>query len=249
MQLTFYCCPVTLLRGITCKSECLTVIQSSYLLCASTFREQTTLPSLPISSHRWQTQWPLFTTRSSTRTTTTKPDLSPTTSCGTYGEPSCRAWAGTAVTMTWTCISTSQSPTVCFFSSRNPRVTHAVTSVLLSTTTEQAWLSVLIIDALHQGRGMGRELLNAAMLDFEFMETETVGLDAPAERKVVFKRRGFVDSPVGTVNITTWRLTSQQSILPERDKKQSRMVSISAVPCELLALHEHRCTGFHRPMF
>lgn len=63
------------------------------------------------------------------------------------------------------------------------------------------WLSFFIVDAEHRRKRMGAELFKWAMADFERHGTNIVGLDGVAEQKATYERRGYVDSPLGTIKL------------------------------------------------
>jgi len=88
--------------------------------------------------------------------------------------------------------------------------------VAVINANKTGWLSLFVIGEEHRGKGMGSKLFKAAMQDFREHGTEIMGLDGVAEQKATYERRGFVDSPLGTVRIMTRPLVDKVP-LPTRD--------------------------------
>ncbi|KAK3677882.1 hypothetical protein LTR78_001977 [Recurvomyces mirabilis] len=125
------------------------------------------------------------------------------------------------------------------------RICGHVAAVINANNT--GWLSLFVVGEEHRGKGMGGKLFEAAMEDFREHGTEIMGLDGVAEQKATYERRGFVDSPLGTVRIMTRPLVEKVP-LPTRDGEvPGHFIQIYDVPLHLLAQHEQKYTGFQRP--
>jgi GNAT superfamily N-acetyltransferase len=57
-----------------------------------------------------------------------------------------------------------------------------------------AWIGMMIVDAEHRGRGLGKRLLDAALASPTIAPDATVGLDATDLGAPLYRGRGFVDA-------------------------------------------------------
>nr|POE72428.1 hypothetical protein CFP56_12301 [Quercus suber] len=109
------------------------------------------------------------------------------------------------------------------------------------------WISAFVIDEAHRGKGLGRELFRAAMIDARDNDCRMIGLDAVAEQRGTYGRRGFIESQLGTVHIMSRPLVVEKPIRDLTNRTGTgHIVSLREVPQSLLVQHELKYTGLER---
>lgn len=116
-------------------------------------------------------------------------------------------------------------------------------------TNSTGWVSMFIVNAGYRGLGLGRAMLSKAMQDFKSHGTKIVGLDAIAEQKQTYKRRGFLESKLGLLRFMKRPLVAKEGIHASVEitvTSSTHVVSLDSVPHHLLVAHELKYTGFER---
>jgi len=129
--------------------------------------------------------------------------------------------------------------------SENP-VGHAAAII---NTNSTGWVSMFIVDHAFRGLGLGRELFSRAMQDFQSHGTKIIGLDAVAQQKGTYERRGFVESSLGMLRLMSRPLVVKEGIHSSVEvtvTTSTHVVSLDSVPHHLLVEHELKYTGFKR---
>lgn len=85
------------------------------------------------------------------------------------------------------------------------------------------------------------------MDEFALSKTKYVGLDGVAEQKQTYQRRGFVESPLGTIRCMSRNLVTHTAIDPaDITTPGYQLVDIRDVPVSLLVQSDLAHTGFER---
>lgn len=109
------------------------------------------------------------------------------------------------------------------------------------------WVAMFIMDAAHRGLGLGRQLFQACMDEFARDGTRYVGLDAVAEQKRTYERRGFVESSLGLVKCFSRELPSMRPLETHAEPSNGlKLVDIKEIPNNLLVQSDLAHTGFER---
>lgn len=122
-----------------------------------------------------------------------------------------------------------------------------VAAVINSNST--GWVSMFIVDPNYRGLGLGAGLFSRAMQDFKSNGTKIVGLDAVAEQKKTYERRGFVESKLGVLRLMGRPLVAKESIHAAVEltvTSSIHVISLDSIPHHLLVEHELMYTGFER---